>query len=137
MKTVLSVVLALFLAGCGEEVPKQVQQVKQELQKPTKALKPVKEKRPTTIQRTIAPSPMKTGKKIYKKCAGCHGADGSTKALGKSQVIKGWSAAKAEDALNGYRDGTYGGDMKTLMKGQVSNLSDSDIKLVSDYISKL
>jgi len=41
------------------------------------------------------------------------------------------------DALNGYKDGSYGGAMKSVMKGQASKLSDEDIKIVSDYISKL
>ena len=30
------------------------------------------------------------GATLYKKCAGCHGANGEKKALGKSLVIKGW-----------------------------------------------
>ena len=35
----------------------------------------------------------------YAPCAGCHGVDGSKKALGKSAVIKGWDVAKVEAAL--------------------------------------
>ena len=77
------------------------------------------------------------GKTLYKACAGCHGASGEKAALGKSQVIQAWSAEKTEHALSGYKDGSYGGAMKGLMKGQVSKLSDSDIKAVSEYISKL
>ena len=76
------------------------------------------------------------GKEIYTSCKGCHGASGEKVALGKSKVIKGWDTTKITDALNGYKDGTYGGAMKGLMKGQVSKLSDSDIEAVSDYISK-
>lgn len=72
---------------------------------------------------------------IYKVCAGCHGADGSKAALGKSQVIKGWDAKKTEDALLGYKNKTYGGVMKGLMTSQVSSLSDEEIKAVSEYIS--
>jgi len=77
------------------------------------------------------------GKTLYKACAGCHGASGEKAALGKSQIIQAWPAEKTEHALNGYKDGSYGGAMKGLMKGQVSKLSDSDIKAVSEYISKL
>ena len=62
---------------------------------------------------------MADGATLYKKCAGCHGATGEKKALGKSAVIKGWEAKKTVDALNGYKAGTYGGSMKGLMKGQV------------------
>ena len=77
------------------------------------------------------------GATLYKSCAGCHGASAEKPALGKSQVIKGWSVSKLEHALNGYKDGTYGATMKALMKGQVSKLSSDDIKALSEYISKL
>ena len=74
------------------------------------------------------------GASLYKKCAGCHGADGGKKALGKSAVIKGWEASKTITALKGYKDGTYGGPMKGLMKGQVASLSDTQIKDIAKYI---
>ncbi len=74
---------------------------------------------------------------LYKSCTGCHGANGEKKALGKSQVIKGWSVEKTTTALNGYKAGTYGGTMKGMMKGQVSKLSTSEIKAISEYVSKL
>ena len=72
----------------------------------------------------------------YAPCAGCHGADGSKKALGKSEAIKGWSADKTIAALKGYKDGTYGGPMKGLMKGQVVKLSDADIADLAAQIAK-
>ena len=71
----------------------------------------------------------------YAPCAGCHGVDGSKKALGKSAIIKGWDAAKVEAALKGYKDGSYGGAMKGLMKGQVARLSDADIADLSKQIA--
>ena len=77
------------------------------------------------------------GKKAYKACASCHGQNGEKAALGKSKVIKGWSADKTINALNGYKDGTYGGSMKALMKGQSQMLSDENAKLVAKYISTL
>ncbi|RXJ60520.1 c-type cytochrome [Candidatus Marinarcus aquaticus] len=72
----------------------------------------------------------------YAPCAACHGANGEKAALGKSQIIKGWSADKLEAALHGYKDGSYGGPMKGVMKGQVAKLSDADIKALADQISK-
>lgn len=69
-------------------------------------------------------------------CAACHGANAEKPALGKSQVIKGWPADKTIAALNGYKDGSYGGAMKGLMKGQVAKLSDADIADLADQISK-
>ena len=75
--------------------------------------------------------------KLYAKCAGCHGQKAEKSALGKSQVIAGWDASKTKDALHGYKNGTYGGPMKGLMKGQVAPLTDADIDALADYISKL
>ncbi len=47
------------------------------------------------------------GAKLYQKCAGCHGAKAEKKALNKSQAPAKWDAKKIEDALKGYKDGTY------------------------------
>ena len=77
------------------------------------------------------------GAALFKKCAGCHGAKAEKKALGKSKVIAGWAAADTEKALKGYKDGSYGGAMKGLMKGQVASYSDEDIAAVSKYIEGL
>ena len=74
---------------------------------------------------------------LYKKCAGCHGLNGEKKALNKSEIIKNWDASKIESALKGYKDGTYGGTMKGLMKSQVSSLSDKEISELAQYITTL
>ena len=74
------------------------------------------------------------GAALYKACAACHGASGEKKALGKSEVITGWEASKTVAALNGYKDGTYGGAMKGLMKGQVKALDDAQIEALAKYI---
>ena len=79
-----------------------------------------------------------TGAGLYaQRCASCHGKDAKKSALNVSQPIAGWSSTKLKDALNGYKDGTFGGKMKGLMQGQSKPLSDADIKLLSDYISIL
>ncbi len=77
------------------------------------------------------------GQGLYMKCAACHGANAQNPALGKSQIIKGWEASKTIDALNGYKNDTYGGAMKGVMKSQVANLSDNDIKALATFISTL
>ncbi len=78
------------------------------------------------------------GAALYKKCAGCHGADGSKKALGKSIAINTLDAAKVEEDLKGYKAGTLNAHgMGALMKGQVASFSDADIKAVSEYIGGL
>ncbi|RUM67399.1 MAG: cytochrome c [Sulfurospirillum sp.] len=78
------------------------------------------------------------GKAIYAKCAACHGEDGKNKALGKSAAIAGQDAATILKKIKGYKAGTlnqYG--QGQLMKGQVSSLSDDDMKAVADYIATL
>ena len=77
------------------------------------------------------------GLALYKKCAGCHGVKAEKKALGKSEIIAGWAVSRTEKALKGYKNGTYGGSMKALMKSQVASYSDDDIKAVSVYIESL
>lgn len=76
------------------------------------------------------------GATIFKKCAACHGANGEKVALGKSKVIKDLSKEQIITAIKGFKDGTYGGSMKALMKGQVASLSDADIEAVAEYIGK-
>jgi cytochrome c553 len=71
----------------------------------------------------------------YKKCAGCHGANGEKVALGKSKVIKDLSKQEFIDAMHGYKNGTYGGPMKGLMKGQAAPLSDAEIIEMAEFIT--
>ena len=78
------------------------------------------------------------GKELFAKCAGCHGADGKTKALGKSAVIAGEPAEDIEKKLHEYKAGTRNvAGMGMLMKGQVASLSDEDIKALAAYIASL
>ena len=70
-------------------------------------------------------------------CVSCHGASFEKAAMGKSQIVKGWDAAKVEASLNGYKNGTYGGPMKGVMLGQVKNLTDADIKDIATQISAM
>lgn len=74
------------------------------------------------------------GAALFKKCAACHGAHGEKHALGKSKIVNTLSPTEIETALKGYKDGTYGGSMKALMKGQISAYSDEEIKAVAEYI---
>jgi len=78
------------------------------------------------------------GAAAYAKCAGCHGADGKTKALGKSPVIAGESKEDLIAKIKGYKAGTRNENgMGTLMKGQVASMDDATIDAVSTYISTL
>ena len=53
-------------------------------------------------------------------CAGCHGKDFEKSAMGKSKIVKDMSKDDIVKALKGYKDGTYGGGMKAVMKGQAA-----------------
>ena len=69
-------------------------------------------------------------------CAGCHGANFEKSAMGKSKIVKDLSKADIEKALKGYKDGSYGGAMKGIMKGQASKLSEDDIKAIAEKVGK-
>lgn len=73
---------------------------------------------------------------LYTKCVSCHGANGEKVALGKSKIIKDMTKADFITAMKGYKDGSYGGPMKGLMKGQVTSLSDADIEALANQIAK-
>ena len=73
----------------------------------------------------------------FAKCAGCHGQKAEKHALGKSKIIANLSKEDIVKALKGYKDGTYGGPMKGLMKGQVASLNDADIEALATHISGL
>lgn len=67
-------------------------------------------------------------------CVGCHGANFEKVAMGKSKVVKDMSKADIVAALKGYKDGSYGGAMKGLMKGQVASLDDAAIEAMAAEI---
>ena len=96
-----------------------------------------KAKKAVIPKKVVAKKPLVDGSAVYAKCSSCHGVNADKKALNKSQSIKGWSVAKLTDAINGYKDGTYGGSMKGVMKPQVNKLSSDEVQAVSEYISKL
>ena len=152
-KVILTVsLLSLIYTGCTEDEKVQekttVTEVKTEPStkakvesKPTVVTvnEPSKIEKPATpvipVAKVVVVIP--TGKSLYKKCQACHGANAEKKALNKSEIIQLWDASKIENALTGYKTGSYGGPMKGLMKSQVANLSQSDIKILSTYIASL
>ncbi|MFY4790220.1 c-type cytochrome [Aliarcobacter butzleri] len=77
------------------------------------------------------------GETLYKVCASCHGQKAEKEALGKSQVIAGWDKERIITAMNGYKDGTYGGIMKNIMKPQVETKTDEEIEILATYISNI
>jgi len=69
-----------------------------------------------------------------KSCTGCHGADWSKVALGKSKVVSDMNVTEIKTALLGYKDGTYGGAMKGLMAGQVKKYSEEELTKAASTI---
>ena len=78
-----------------------------------------------------------SGKASYAKCMGCHGAKGEKKAMNVSKVIGGQSVAETKNQLKGYKDGSYGGRMAGIMKGQVKRMNEAQMKELSEYIATL
>jgi len=103
--------------------------------KATEAADALKER---AAEATAAVTATPTAPASYAKCKGCHGADGKTKALGKSAVIAGQDKAALVAAMNEYKAGTRNvAGMGMLMKGQVASLNDADVEAIADYLSQL
>ncbi|HIC43208.1 MAG TPA: c-type cytochrome [Sulfurimonas sp.] len=77
------------------------------------------------------------GASLYSKCAGCHGSQGEKKALGKSKIIQDMTKMDLVATLNGYKDGSYGGAMKGIMRSQIVRLSTEDIEALALHITTL
>ncbi|MBE0495724.1 MAG: c-type cytochrome [Campylobacterales bacterium] len=72
---------------------------------------------------------------LYKPCAGCHGVEGEKVANGVSKIINQMSKEEFIASLEGYKNGTYGGNLKALMRGQVMRLSKEDIEALATKIT--
>lgn len=137
MRSLLLLSSLLFLTACGDstEPATSTQQKEKPAAQQTKKAPIKKEVTKPAVQAKKSPS---SGHSIYAhKCASCHGLKAEKMALNKSKVIAGWDAEKTTEILKGYQDGSYGGSMKGIMKGQVSTLDEKEIALLSLYISTL
>ncbi len=117
----------------SEEIKKEepkVVEIKQEVKE---------EKKPEekTNDNSVVTTSSTNGEALFKTCASCHGTKGEKEALGKSQVIAGWDKDRVIKALNGYKDGSYGGVMKGIMKTHVDTKTPEEISALAEYISKL
>lgn len=123
-----------------EEVKKEVAPVAEALKEQattaTAAVEQKAEEVAAAVTQEVAPVNQK-GMDLYVKCSACHGQKAEKKALGTSQIIKGWSVEQITSSLKGYKNKTYGGSMKTIMNSQVATLKDDDIEAVAQYISGL
>lgn len=60
-------------------------------------------------------------------CKGCHGQNFEKAALGKSKIVSDMTKEEVSASLIGYKNGTYGGPMKGVMKGQVAKYSEAEL----------
>ncbi len=124
-----------------KEAPK-AEEKKVEAPKKEEAKAPVtEEKKAEEPKKEEAKAPAKEEKKTEATvntavCAGCHGANFEKKAMGVSKVVKDLSKDEIIKALKGYKDGSYGGSMKSVMKGQVAALDDKAIEAIANKIGK-
>ena len=63
-------------------------------------------------------------------CVRCHGEKLEKHAMGVSRIVNQMSKEDIIASINGYRDGTYGGNMKALMAGVAMNLSQEEIEAI-------
>ena len=122
-----------------EAANKAMEAAKETANKAVEATKEAAEKVAQTAKEATKPADNSAkGKELYAKCAGCHGVDGKTKALGKSEVIAGQNADDLVKKITEYKAGNRNvAGMGQLMQGQVKSLSDEDIKALANYISNL
>jgi len=70
---------------------------------------------------------------IWTGCAACHGADGGG---GVGPMLAGQTASMITDKLTTYKNKGQIGPMSSLMWGQASMLSESDITLIGQFIEE-
>ena len=133
MKIFLAIIFGLLLAGCSADSSKEQKHEPEMVQEITQKQTAVTIKKEVVVTQIEA----KLSNDVYKRCISCHGAKAEKKAMNQSQVIAGWSYSRLVKALNGYKNGSYGANLKAVMKAQVANMKKREIESVSDFISKL
>lgn len=84
----------------------------------------------------IAQGDVDEGKKIYEQeCASCHMADGA--GSGIYPPVNTLSEEDGLKMLKGYRDGTYGGSMKSVMESFVKGKTDQQLEALAAYMATL
>lgn len=72
---------------------------------------------------------------LPEKCSSCHGVNGEKMAFGsKSAIIKDLPKDTFLSSVMGYKNGTFGGQMKKVMEGVVVKIDDAELKqIVEDF----
>ncbi len=135
----------LFLSACSNE-EKVVKEEKRTLvdhkidavNEAKQSVEQINTKTTVTESALVLQTQPANASKLYtNKCASCHGLNAEKSALNTSANISQWDSDKIQNALHGYKNGTYGGKMKAIMEAQIKPLSDEEIKQLSNYITLL
>ena len=129
-------VTALFLGGCLDSATGESQREANGDTSMLKVEKVVEKKADAPVADKSATAQKASGGVDVAACAGCHGASFEKKAMGVSKIVSEMSGADIVAALKGYKDGTYGGGMKALMKGQVAGLDDAAMEEIGAKFGK-
>ncbi len=78
---------------------------------------------------------MADGATIYKKCAGCHGADAMGGMGGKAPRLAGMGDKYIAEQFKLIRDGKRASGASPMMKGAVASVSDADADTVAKYLA--
>jgi len=70
-------------------------------------------------------------------CISCHGLMFEKSAMGYSRIVNQMSKEDIIASLNGYKNGTYGGNMKALMANQATRLSIEEINALAETITNI
>ena len=70
-------------------------------------------------------------------CKQCHGWHWEKEALGKSRNVSNLTNEEIKVALLGYKDGSYGGIMKNIMKNHLKDYNEKDLIEISKKIKPL
>jgi cytochrome c len=86
-----------------------------------------------------APALAADGATLYKEktCVACHGKDAKTPLTPIYPKLAGQSAAYAEAQMKDIKSGARSNGQTAAMKGVMHLVSDAEIKILADYLSKL
>jgi len=71
---------------------------------------------------------------FLEKCSRCHGEHGEKVAFGRTRIIRDMKHDEFLLAINGYKNKTYGGQLKYFMAHFVEKLEEEQIELIINYL---
>ena len=78
---------------------------------------------------------MASGADVYKKCAGCHGADAMGGMGGMAPRLAGMGEKYVAEQFKLIRDGKRASGKSGMMKGAVAGVSDADADAVAKHVA--